>query len=116
MRPAPQPRFCPARLWPQYEDGWPSFCRTTARDPSRNETGAMADIMGSADWPGINGKNMAMQWVSASAYFDTARRAYDAVVIPDVFERLHREVRLPASVVEEAFLEANPAFQPTASR
>jgi len=33
-------------LWPQFETGWPSYCRTTARDPSRNESEAMADIMG----------------------------------------------------------------------
>ena len=31
-------------LWPQYEEGWPSYCRTSHRDPSRSETAAMADI------------------------------------------------------------------------
>jgi hypothetical protein len=35
-------------LWPQYEDGWPSFCPTALRPPSRGQTGAMADIMGSS--------------------------------------------------------------------
>ena len=28
-------------LWPQFETGYPSGCRTTARDPSRAETAAM---------------------------------------------------------------------------
>jgi ribonuclease T2 len=98
-------------LWPQHEDGWPSFCRTTARDPSRNETAAMADIMGTGGLAWYQWKKHGRcSGLAASAYFDTARRAYDAVVMPDVFERLHREVRLPASVVEEAFLEANPGL------
>jgi ribonuclease T2 len=35
-------------LWPQYDDGWPSFCRTAERDPTRRETAAMADIMGTS--------------------------------------------------------------------
>jgi len=34
-------------LWPQYEEGWPSWCWSRARDPSRATTRAMADIMGS---------------------------------------------------------------------
>src|SRR5690606_12146512 len=35
-------------LWPQYEDGgWPEFCHASVRDPSRRETAALADIMGS---------------------------------------------------------------------
>jgi ribonuclease T2 len=34
------------------------------------------------------------------------------VRLPDVFTRLERTVRLPASVVEEAFLEANPDWEP----
>ena len=34
-------------LWPQYEDGWPEYCDTDARDPPRRETAAMADVMGS---------------------------------------------------------------------
>ena len=32
-------------LWPQYEEGWPSYCRTTARDPSRAESGPMAAML-----------------------------------------------------------------------
>ena len=30
-------------LWPQYEDGWPSYCRTVERDPPRSMTAAQAD-------------------------------------------------------------------------
>ena len=95
-------------LWPQYEAGWPSYCRTIARDPSRSQTNAMADIMGS-------GGSARYQWkkhgrcagLAADDYFETVRAAYDAVQRPDVFRRLTEEIELPASIVEAAFLEVN---------
>jgi ribonuclease T2 len=99
-------------LWPQYEDGWPAFCRTGARDPSRSQTAAMADIMGGAglafyEWK----KHGRCSGLSAADYFAASRKAYESIVIPAVFADLNRDVALPASVVEEAFLEANPGLQ-----
>ena len=35
-------------LWPQYHRGYPSFCQTAQRQPSRQDTNAMTDIMGSS--------------------------------------------------------------------
>ena len=35
-------------LWPQYEQGFPANCSTSMRPPSRSDTGAMADIMGTS--------------------------------------------------------------------
>ena len=98
-------------LWPQFEDGYPSYCRTTARDPSRGDTAAMADIMGGAglafyEWK----KHGRCSGLEAREYFAVSRRAYESVVIPDVFRGLNRDVELPASVVEDAFLEANPGL------
>jgi ribonuclease T2 len=98
-------------LWPQYEEGWPSFCRTGERDPSRSQTAAMADIMGGAglafyQWK----KHGRCSGLSADAYFRTAREAYRAVTIPDLFARVDRSLTLPASLIEEAFLEANPGL------
>jgi ribonuclease T2 len=99
-------------LWPQYEDGWPAFCRTGARDPSRGETAAMADIMGGAglafyEWK----KHGRCSGLSAADYYALSRDAYAGIVIPEVFADLDRDVALPASVVEDAFLEANPGLQ-----
>lgn len=96
-------------LWPQNENGWPSYCRTTERDPSRAQTGAMADIMGTSgsawyQWQ----KHGRCSGLSAEAFFTAARQAYGAIERPDVFRQLDQSVRLPATVVEEAFLEANP--------
>jgi ribonuclease T2 len=98
-------------FWPQYEDGWPSFCRTTERDPSRAMTAAMADIMGG---PGLAfyqwKKHGRCSGLSADAYFAAARNAYDSVKIPDLFAKIDRSLTLPASVIEDAFLEANPGL------
>lgn len=98
-------------LWPQYELGWPSYCRTSARDPSRADTRAMADIMGSSglawhEWK----KHGRCSGLSAEDYFVASRLAYERVQIPDVLAELDRDVKLPASVVEDAFLEANPGL------
>jgi ribonuclease T2 len=98
-------------LWPQYETGWPSYCATAEAPPSRAATGAMADIMGTAGlaWHQWR-KHGTCSGLSARAYYDLSRKAYGAVARPDVFRRLQDPVRLPARVVEEAFLEANPAL------
>ncbi|MGB3317363.1 MAG: ribonuclease T2 [Albidovulum sp.] len=101
-------------LWPQYEFGWPSYCRTTARDPSRSDTRAMVDIMGSSglawhEWK----KHGRCSGLAADDYFTVSRLAYDKVEIPDVLVHLDRDVKLPTSVVEDAFLEVNPGLSRT---
>jgi len=98
-------------LWPQYDFGWPSYCRTVERDPSRAQTRAMADIMGSSglawyEWK----KHGRCSGLSAANYFTASRQAYASVQIPDVFRALQKDVKLPASVVEDAFIEANPGL------
>lgn len=98
-------------LWPQYEEGWPSFCRTVERDPTRAETAAMADIMGGAglafyQWK----KHGRCSGLSAPAYYGAAREAFDRVTIPDFLAKVSRSLEVPASVIEEAFLEANPGL------
>jgi ribonuclease T2 len=96
-------------LWPQHEDGWPSFCRTVERDPTRGETAGMADVMGGSglafyQWK----KHGRCSGLSARDYFRTARGALGEVAIPDLFSRIDQPLALPASVIEDAFLEANP--------
>lgn len=99
-------------LWPQYEDGYPSYCRTVERDPSRGQTSDMADVFGGAgsafyQWK----KHGRCAGLSASAYYDTARDAFGSINLPPVFAGLTKDIKLPASVVEDAFLEANPGMQ-----
>jgi ribonuclease T2 len=99
-------------LWPQYENGWPSYCRTTVRDPSRGESAAMADIMGGAgsawyQWK----KHGRCAGLTARDYYALERKAYGSVKIPEVFEKLTKTLEVPAEVVEAAFLEANPGLK-----
>lgn len=98
-------------LWPQWEDGWPSYCRTGERDPTRAETAAMADIMGGAglafhQWK----KHGRCSGLSARDYYRTARAAFGAVTIPPVFARMTKTLEVPADVIEGAFLESNPGL------
>jgi ribonuclease T2 len=98
-------------LWPQYEDGWPSFCRTVQADPSRQDTAAMTDIMGGSglafyQWK----KHGRCSGLPAQDYFKTARAAYDSIKLPEIFEQITRDLTLPASVIEDAFIEANPTL------
>ena len=99
-------------LWPQYERGWPSYCRTSERDPTRAQTAAMADIMGTdgAAWYQWK-KHGRCAGLPARDYLDAARTAFDSVTRPEVFRKLPRDVTLPASVVEEAFLKENSALE-----
>ena len=99
-------------LWPQYQRGWPAYCPTAERPPSRAMTRDMSDIMGTAglawhQWK----KHGSCSGLSAAGYFEASRAAYEAVVRPEVFRKLDRPVRLPAAVVEEAFLKDNPALE-----
>lgn len=98
-------------LWPQYERGWPSYCRTAAADPSRADTAAVADVFGGAgaafyQWK----KHGRCSGLAARDYFSLARRAFDSVAISPVFPRINRDLRVPAEVIEGAFLEANPGL------
>ena len=100
-------------LWPQYDRGWPSYCRTGQPNPPRSLTRAMADIMGTSglawyQWK----KHGSCTGLSASAYYDLSRKAYDRINRPEVFRKLTKPVKLPASVVEDAFLKANPMLEP----
>ena len=98
-------------LWPQYQRGWPSHCKTAERPPSRGMTAEMADIMGTSglawyQWK----KHGSCTGLSASDYYALSRQAYSRMTRPDVFRKLNAPVKLPAAVVEEAFLKANPGL------
>ena len=99
-------------LWPQYEDGWPSYCRTVERDPSRSETAAMADVFGGAgsafyQWK----KHGRCSGLSSRNYYDLARKAFRSVAISPVFPKINKDLKVPAEVIEGAFLEANPGLK-----
>ena len=100
-------------LWPQYESGWPERCRTSFNAPTRIQTAAMADIMGTSGlaWHEWDAHGVC-SGLSPGHYYAFARLAYSKVVRPAVFERLDHSVNLPASVVQDAFLAENPGLTP----
>jgi ribonuclease T2 len=98
-------------LWPQYARGWPDYCATTHRAPTPVQTTAQAGLFGSArsarhQWA----KHGVCSGLSADAYYDLSATAYARVTRPQVFRDLDDPVRLPARVVEQAFLRDNPAL------
>jgi ribonuclease T2 len=73
----------------------------------------MADIMGSGglawyQWR----KHGRCSGLDGPTYLALSRAAYARITIPPVLAGLNRDVRLPAQVVEAAFLEANPDLTP----
>ncbi len=99
-------------LWPQFHRGWPSYCRTSERNPSRGQTGDMADIMGTSGlaWHQWN-KHGVCSGLSATDYYALSREAYGRIVRPEVFRRLTDPIEVPADVVEAAFLRDNPGLE-----
>lgn len=100
-------------LWPQYEDGYPEYCRAAVADPSRRESEAMADIMGSGglawhQWK----KHGRCTGLGAGAYYDLSRAAYERYRAPEIFRRLTATVTIAPEVVEAAFIEAHPDLTP----
>ena len=99
-------------LWPQGESGWPQYCRTTERDPTRTQSARMADIMGS---PGLAWhqwkKHGRCSGLSAQDYFKTSRDAYQMINRPTLLRALDKRAMLAPRLIEEAFLEANPKLK-----
>lgn len=98
-------------LWPQYERGWPERCATEERDPSRRDSQAMADVMGSGglawyQWQ----KHGRCSGLSSAAYYQAIRDAAAAVPTPQVFDGLPRDVSVPPRVIEDAFIETTPTL------
>lgn len=99
-------------LWPQYHQGWPAYCKTSERPPSRAITRSMVDIMGSSglawhQWK----KHGSCSGLNADEYFTKSREAYKKIQQPKVLNRLDKLVRVPASVIEDAFVQSNPELK-----
>ncbi len=99
-------------LWPQSEESWPSYCRTSKHDPSRRQSGGMTDIMGSSGLAWYQWKKHGRcSGLSGTDYYRLSRLAYNSVNRPAVLRQLPRDMDLPPKVVEQAFLEANPDLE-----
>jgi ribonuclease T2 len=113
---APKPhRFIVHGLWPQYERGWPNFCRSKTRDPSRHTVSGILDIMPSRSlarhqWR----KHGTCSGLSPEDYFDLTRQAFEKVRIPVAFNTIDRSGKIAPDAVEKAFRLANPGLHDAA--
>ncbi|WP_193139577.1 MULTISPECIES: ribonuclease T2 family protein [unclassified Meridianimarinicoccus] len=102
-------------LWPQHEDGYPKDCHTDTADPTRAQSGAMTDIMGSGGLAWYQWKKHGRcTGLSGPQYYALSREAYGRITRPELLRKLDKTVKLPATVIEEAFLEVNPALSAAA--
>lgn len=100
-------------LWPQWQRGWPSNCRTRERPwvPNRviNE---MLDIMPSKRLIIHEYRTHgACSGLSAEDYFALARKLYESIRIPDSLAQADEPLSVTTEEVERAFLSANPQLQ-----
>jgi ribonuclease T2 len=91
----------------------PLIAKRPNAPPSRTMTNDMVDIMGSSglawhQWK----KHGVCSGLDGQTYLDLSRQAYDSITRPPVFRKLSETVRVPAQVIEEAFLKSNPALEP----
>lgn len=102
-------------LWPQYDKrGWPEMCKTSDRPWVPEETiDRMMDIMPSRrlviqEYK----KHGTCSGLDPRQYFDSARKAYNGIRIPDEFRDLAQPLSATPESIQKAFLTANPQLTP----
>ena len=99
-------------LWPQNERGYPEFC--SGRQPPRIPDGIitrMLDVMPSRgliihEWR----RHGTCSGLDPQTYFDTARRAFSQLVIPDGLKKASADGSAGPDDIRQAFINANPGL------
>jgi ribonuclease T2 len=102
-------------LWPQYTQGFPSYCQVPAPRVDANLVSAMLDLMPSRqlifrEW----NRHGTCSGLSAQGYFDTLRKARAAVTIPAVYRDPAAPLTVSPADVAAAFIKANPGLSSAA--
>jgi len=98
-------------LWPQYDRGYPEYCKRPSPRLERNVMVSMLDLMPAPgliynEWDkhgtcsGLDGRN----------YFETIRKARAVIKIPAEYLDLSQAKTVAPGEVEEAFIKANPGL------
>jgi ribonuclease T2 len=100
-------------LWPQYEQGFPENCQVPAPRLYRGIVDANLDLMPSRrlifhEWD----RHGTCSGQSAAVYFETVRKARQAVTIPAEYNDLDRPILVSPGDVGAAFVKANPGLSP----
>jgi ribonuclease T2 len=99
-------------LWPQYERGFPSDCRSNGQ-PSRMALDAVRGLfpdegLARYEWR----KHGTCSGKSPQDYFADVRQAHDAIVIPANLKEPTQEQSLAPLDIQRAFIAANPRLRP----
>src|ERR1700693_4641352 len=102
-------------LWPQYERGFPEYCKRPSPRLERNVMTSMLDLMPA---PGLIfnewDKHGTCSGLAARAYFETIRKARSAVKIPPEYLELSEARTVAPAEIEDAFIKANPGLSASA--
>lgn len=98
-------------LWPQYETGYPDYCRTSEPGPDGTDLDAIFDVIPSHELA-------AHQWekhgtctgLDGRGYFALTRAAAARVVLPPGFLAVASHTLVAPGAVENAFIAANPGL------
>jgi len=98
-------------FWPQYDKGFPEFCRVPAPRVDRNLISSMLDLMPAPqlifhEWD----KHGTCSGLEPRAYFDNIRKARAVVKIPEAYLELAKPTMVTPDEVEEQFVKANPGL------
>jgi len=98
-------------LWPQYDQGFPSYCQVPAERLTRSIVSGMLDLMPSPrlifhEWQ----RHGTCSGLTPSAYFETLRKARTVVKIPADFLDPPSPVTVSPAAVADAFVKANPGL------
>ena len=100
-------------LWPQYEKGFPEFCKVPAPRLDRRIMTSMLDLMPAPrliynEWD----KHGTCSGLPANAYFEAIRKARALTKIPTQYLELRDYLMVSPGDVETAFIAANPGMTP----
>ena len=100
-------------LWPQFERGWPEYCR--ANGPNRVPNALVRqylDIMPSAGLIGHQWrKHGSCTGLDQSGYFRLVRAARERIAIPERFDAFSDDIAISPGKVEAEFIAANPGMR-----
>ena len=98
-------------LWPQYERGYPEYCK---RPSPRLERGVMVSMLDLMPAPGLIynewDKHGTCSGLSTRAYFETIRKARAVVKIPEEFLQLSQPKMIAPEELEADFIKVNPGL------
>lgn len=98
-------------LWPQYEQGFPSYCQVPAPRLDRAIVSSALDLMPSPrlifhEWD----RHGTCSGLSAHAFFETVRKARAVVKIPPDYLELGEPITVTPGEIAAAFVRANPGL------